>query len=86
MVQDGKSGDPPRVKCALASLLRSGRLAGLAWSLRFVHAGCLLGCYRRRWSVFDVGHLKVVDGQADCCKACRNDGKEDQDVKEQKIL
>jgi hypothetical protein len=38
------------------------------------------------WSVFAVSHLKVVDGQADRCKACRNDGEEDQDVKEQKIL
>ena len=38
------------------------------------------------WSVFAAGHLKVVDGQADRCEACRNDGEEDQDVKEQKIL
>jgi hypothetical protein len=38
------------------------------------------------WSVFAVGHLKVVDWQADRCTACRNDGEEDQDVKEQKIL
>jgi hypothetical protein len=38
------------------------------------------------WSVFAVDHLEVVDGQADRCEACRNDGEDDQDVKEQKIL
>jgi hypothetical protein len=37
------------------------------------------------WSVFAAGHLEVVEWQADSCKACRNDGEEDQGVKEQKI-
>jgi hypothetical protein len=37
-------------------------------------------------AIWSVGHFKVANGQADRCEACRNDGDDDQDVKEQKIL
>ena len=50
VLQDGESGDPPRVEGAFASP-GTCRLAGKSWSSRFVHAGRFRGFCRSLFGV-----------------------------------